>query len=78
MGPRESGGLQVGIAFTTPTKNLPIFPFGQQQSEGPDKRSDRIGTQETDSASLEPERRVFQPHDSKGQGSWHPVIIWAP
>ena len=68
MGPRDSAGLQVGVPLATPTKNPPILPSGQNQSGGPNKRSERIGGQESDPAGLEPERRVFQPHGHGSQG----------
>ena len=68
MGTRDSAGLQVGVPLATPTKNPPILPSGQNQSGGPNKRSERIGGQESDPASLEPERRVFQSHVHGSQG----------
>ena len=68
MGPRDSAGLQVRVTIEIPTKNPPNLLFGQQQSGDPNKSSGRIGGQENDSASLEPERRVFQPHVCGSQG----------
>ena len=68
MGPRDNAGLQVGVPLATPTKNPPILPSGQDQSRDPNKRSERIGGQESDPAGLEPERRVFQPHVRGSQG----------
>ena len=67
MGPRDSVGLQVGVAIAAPTKNPSNLPFGQQQSRGPNKSSEIIDGQESNSASSESER-VFQSHVRGSQG----------
>ena len=69
MGPRDSAGLQVGVALTTPKEHV-HFSIWSAAERRPNKSSERIGGQGSDSASLEPERRIFQPHvcDSQGKG----------
>ena len=46
MGPRDSAGLQVGVAIAAPTKNPSNLPFGQQQSRGPNKSSESDGQEQ--------------------------------
>ena len=69
MGPRDSAGLQVRVALTTP-KEPAHFSIWTAAERRPNKSNERIGGQGSNSASLEPERRIFQPHvcDSQGKG----------